>query len=677
MIQSLAKATILCCAMLYTTAAYSQDPCTRPPGKKAQKLLDEASAPGRMSEGDRLALINQSLQADPECMPCLYAKARLQYAMAFDRGGNAEPALGSFRQITQQCPLYHADAWYYLGLIAYTTQEYEIAAEALEQFLLFDPAKGKTSKDHSTKRSDAQRMLPETKFYHEFYANPVPFDPVPVPGVNSAADEYLPMLSPDNEYLYFTRKKMEKAKGDLYEREVETFMQSFREMGEESFGNPEPLPPPFNTGDNYGGVSISLNNREMYITVCKPTSPSYKNCDLYVTRYERITGKDGLPVFNWSGLENLGPAINTPDGWEAQPSISADGNLLFFATIRATTTPNESGNPTMDLYYSRRKADGTWEQAKPVEGPINSKGHDKSPFLHTDSRTLYFSSNGRPGAGGFDIYYSRQAVDGTWSEPKNIGYPINTAQDEHGLIVSTDGKRAYFASAGKDRSKGLDLFSFELPQKARPEKILLLKGEVSGGDSPPPPDTRIEVKYSETDRREFEVNKDDGTYAAVVNLQPDKEVLVRVKSSEPIAFNARVFTMADTLVAVQQMEMKTEPIKPGMTYRIDDIRFATNSSDLNPESMQVLDEFAAYLLENPSLKIEIGGHTDNVGDPHKNLVLSTDRAFEVFGYLQQSGIDFNRMTFKGYGDKVPLLPNTTPANRAKNRRTEFKVIAGK
>ncbi len=657
----------------------AQDTCMEPPNKKAQKLMDEARTSSKLSDAERLDLIYASLEADPACMECLYAKARLQYQVAYDRNGNTEPAAAAFGELITACPQYHADAYYYLGIISYSYQDYQVASDALEGFLLFDTTKGKSSKDHQEKRRDAEKLLPEVKFYAEFYANPVPFNPQKVEGVNSTGDEYLPMLSPDNEYIYFTRKSTEKAKGDIYAREIELLMQSFRKTGLIDFESPTALPPPFNVGDNYGGVSISLDNRELFVTVCKPVSSSYKNCDLYVTRYERSIGKDGRPVFTWSGLENLGDKVNSADGWEAQPSISADGSMLFFATIRSNTTPDESGNPTIDIYYTERQKDGIWTEAKSLGRGINTSGNDKSPFLHTDSRTLYFSSNGRPGAGGYDIYYCRQDEKSVWSQPKNIGYPINSAQDEHGLIVSTDGTKAYFASANKDKSQGLDIYSFELPQKARPEKVMILKGDISTTDGTPPADARLEVKYAKSQiTKEFEVDKDDGTYAAVLNLKAGEDVLVSIKSeSETLAFNSRVFTIADTAKAVQQIAMKAETVTQGMAYRMNDIRYGTNSSDLDEASKRVLDEFVIYLQENPKLKIEIGGHTDDVGDPKKNLVLSTDRAFEVLGYLQSAGINHNRMTFKGYGDSKPLVPNTNADNRAKNRRTEFKIMGTK
>lgn len=675
-IQSAQRIALTAAGLWLCASLFAQAKCDGGADRKAQKLYEKATEDPKLSEDERLELLVKSLDADPECIKCRFAEARLRYGIASERRMPLTGALKAYEEVVEKCPEFHADAHYYAGLIYYAEEDYKNSAARLESFLLFDKAKGKTSRDHEVKVKDASQILPEIRFYVDFYANPVPYNPVRIEQVSSAADEYLPMLSPDNAFLFFTRKESVKEKGDLYAREKESFMKARKADGNLDFEAPEALPPPFNVGDNYGGVSLSLDNREMFVTVCKPAGTGYKNCDIYLTHFERTTDAEGKTVFEWSGLENLGPEVNTPDGWEAQPTISADGNTLFFATVRASTTPDRDGNPTIDIFFTDRLPDGGWSRARPLEGPINTDGNDKSPFLHADSRTLYFSSNGRPGAGGYDIYYSRQTEDGSWDIPRNLGYPINSAKDEHGLIVSTDGTTALFSSSNPQASRSLDIYAFRVPEKARPEKVLILKGDVTDEDGAPVADAKLELKYvNAQESREVKVDEQDGHYAAVVNLREDEEVIVSVKSaSADLAFNSRVFTMADTNRTVQSINMQMQRIKPGMTYRMNDIRFPTNSSELDGPSRRILDEFAAYLNDNPKLKIEIGGHTDNIGDPYKNLVLSADRAFEVFGYLQDAGVHHDRMSFKGYGETEPVVPNDTPENRALNRRTEFKVL---
>ncbi len=653
----------------------AQDNCNQEISKKVQKLLNEATGSSGLVMDERRAVLKQSLEIDPNCLACRFSLARAEYQIAVDRNGSYEQALDQFEKVIEQCPAYHADAHYYAGLIYYSGQDYKEALQAFEGFLNFDAANGKVSRDQSIKEKDVRDIVPEVKFYVDFYANPVAFNPVLLGGVNSAADEYLPMLSPDNELIFFTRKENIREMGSVYTREVELFMEARQTEDPNFYKDSKPLPPPFNVGDNYGGVSLSLDNREMFVTVCQPVTERYKNCDIYVTNYERSKDVSGREVLNWSGLTNLGPAVNT-EGWEAQPTLSADGNTLYFSTVREGSTNDADGNPTIDIYYSTRIGKGQWTAAKSLGKPINTSGNDKSPFLHADSRTMYFSSNGRIGAGGYDIYYCKQTDDGTWTDPVNLGYPINSKQDEHGLVVSTDGSRAFFASSNMESAKGLDVFSFEVPKTARPDKVLILKGLVTDDTGNPVSDAKVQLKYAESKKvEEIAVNAEDGSYAALVNLSKGEPVVFSVSSkSHPTAFNSRVFTLEDTLHVVQQASVALDEMHTGATYSLNDIRFATNSSDLNDASKNVLNDFAGFLAENSSLRIQIAGHTDDVGDSKLNLILSTDRAFEVFGYLQDIGVDPRRMTFKGYGDTKPLLPNTTESNRSKNRRTEFKVV---
>lgn len=656
-------------------SAKAQDNCAPSQSRKVQKILDKAYSAQRIPLDERIALFEHAVRMDATCLKCKFGLARAEYQRASERNLTYANALKYFEAVINQCPTYHADAYYYAGIISFGNQDYKKAKKYFESFLTFDKNAGKVPEDYDKKVADVSTVLPEIRFYVSFYANPVPFNPNRLDGINSSSDEYLPMLSPDNTAIYFTRKGKIKNKGDLYPREVEIFMKADKMPTGSDFQNPQPLPPPFNVGDNYGGVSISLNNREMFLTVCKPVSSHYKNCDLYVTEYQRKTDENGKEKYVWSGLKNLGPQVNTPNGWEAQPTLSADGNVLYFAAIRENTTPDEEGNPTIDIFYTNRNPDGSWTLAKPIEGDINTAGNDKSPFLHVDSRTLYFASNGRLGAGGYDIYYSKQKEDGSWSNPKNMGYPINSPQDEHGLVVSTDGKRAYFASSNVKSAQGLDIFSFEVPRKARPEKVIILKGIVKNEANELIPEVRIELKYTKSKEvKQVDVNNFDGSYAAVINLKKDEDVVVSVKSdSIDVAFNTRVYTLADTVNTVRNLQLTVDKLETGKSYRINDIRFKTGSSEINEASKRVLDEFAVYLNENPTLHIQVRGHTDDVGDPQKNLVLSTDRAFEVFGYLQNQGVAGSRMTFKGFGETEPLVPNTSEINRAKNRRTEFKI----
>jgi outer membrane protein OmpA-like peptidoglycan-associated protein len=406
----------------------------------------------------------------------------------------------------------------------------------------------------------------------------------------------------------------------------------------------------------------------MIICACKKEivyGRDYLNCDLYSTKYER-SGAGGND-FNWTPLVNLGPNINTKDGWEAQPSLSADGNTLFYTAARPTTRDN-------DIFIALRNADGTWGQARPFD-EINTDGKDKSPFLHQDSETLYFvssSTDKRRGVGGLDIFYIREE-NGVWGKPKNIGYPINSKEDELGLFVSTDGKMAYFSS----RLGGVwNIYSFELYAEARPKAVAILKGELRDEQGLPVKDATIEVAYSDSDKvTQVKVNGDDGKYATVVKLDKPHDVMVTVKK-EGHAFDSKVIdtrTIQPEKVSFKGNDLAVKEIKVGEAYTINDVLYATNSAVLNDRSKFILKGFARFLKENPTVSVSIHGHTDDVGDDDKNLILSQQRADGVKDFLISQGVNASRLKSVGFGETQPKVPNTTESNRAKNRRTDFVI----
>ncbi|NND94121.1 MAG: hypothetical protein HKN45_04600, partial [Flavobacteriales bacterium] len=444
------RITVFICSiilMLGSLPCLSQCECEEE--KKYFKLLEQASDKKKYDLRKRIQFLENAQEIDEDCPDAIMMLGELYFKRAKSSPNiSYRSAQGYFEDLSSRCPEYHSDIHYYLGIIYYTQENWTSALASFEQFLDFSHSPSEKMVRNSQKKiADVETVIEEVRFNAELFGNPVPFNPAKVNGVSGAWDEYLPMLSPDNENLFFTRKYNKKAKGDLYGREVEEFTASSREGVNSEFDSGKALPRPFNLGDNYGGASISVNNREMYVTVCKPDASGYTNCDIYVTRFSKtLDEKTGKEEYAWSELKNLGGGVNTKDGWEAQPSLSADANTLYFATARETSTENSEGGKSIDIYYSLRGKDGNWGKARSIGDVINGPGNEKSPFMHGDSRTLYFSSDGLMGVGGYDIFYSRIEDDGQWSLPKNIGVPINTSEDEHGLIVSTDGSLAYYAS---------------------------------------------------------------------------------------------------------------------------------------------------------------------------------------------------------------------------------------
>jgi outer membrane protein OmpA-like peptidoglycan-associated protein len=528
----------------------------------------------------------------------------------------------------------------------------------------------KYPEDYDKKLKDVTAVLAEMTEQKTVLESTVPFEPQIVENVSSKYDEYFPMISPDNEFIFYTRKSDKTALGDIATKMIEEFTVSQRESILASFDNGMALPLPFNDGTfkNYGSATLSLDNKEMIICACKEEDvrgQKYNNCDLYITTYQR-SGKGGND-FNWSPLVNLGTGINTKDGWEAQPTLSADGNTLYFTATRANTRDN-------DIFVSKRNEDGTWGTAVPFD-VVNTAGKDKSPFLHQDSETLYFVSSctdSRKGMGGLDIFYIRKE-NGQWTEPKNIGAPINTPEDEIGLFVSIDGKEAFYSSR---QSGEWNIYSFELYEEARPKPVAMIKGELKDEKGDPVKDASIQIEYENSDERtEIKVNGDDGKYAAIVKIDEAQDLMVTIKK-EGAAFDSKLIekeALSNADPVIRNNDLSVRELKQGEAYTINDILFATSSAELNENSKFILKSFAGFLKDNPSINVAIQGHTDDVGEENKNLILSENRAKSVMNYLVTMGVEADRLKAKGFGESKPKVANTSEENRSQNRRTEFLI----
>lgn len=570
-----------------------------------------------------------------------------------------------------KCHTFHSDNLYLIALILVGRGDTEKAIPFLREFLDFSENDlSKLPNDFKEKKSIAKKFVENYDLQAQFLKNPVPFEPKIVENVSSDLDEYFPMISPDNDLMFFTRKVNRKNLGDITDNIIEEFT-----LAEHSIENPtqfakgDPLAPPFNDGTfyNYGTATLSADNKEMIICACKKEKiyeQIYLNCDLYTTTYKR-SGKGGND-YQWTPLVNMGSDINTNDGWEAQPSLSSDGRTLFYTT-------NRKGSQDNDIYFTTRLDDGTWAPGKPFN-EINTAGKDKSPFFHQDGQTLYFvseSNSQRPGLGGLDIFYIRKTETG-WSKPENIGYPINTEGDELGLFVSTQGKVAYYSSY---QNGNWNIYSFDLYEKARPKEIVIVKGQLKNEKNEIVRDGKIEIAYGTSDKKMvIDVSQDDGKYAAVVEVKKDVPVTVTLKK-EGAAFSSKVITPEDLSTNNVKVDVAVQTLKTGQSYNINDILYSTDSYELQENSKLILKLFSDYLKENSSFKIAIHGHTDDQGDEASNLVLSENRAKSVVEYLVSQGISKNRLSFKGFGESKPKVPNTTAEGRAKNRRTEFLLLS--
>lgn len=643
--------------------------CQEIDNKKAEKLYQQGIDKKNKKE-ERLAFLKQAIEMEPDYVDANFAYAEERIKTLSYENALYKPVEQYFKKVIEICPKYHSDPYYYLGYIYWEDENWAEAEKYLRLFLNFkEDDETKYNKTYDAFLSQAKEMVRYAKLYNEIYKNPVPFDPTPVPGICTEKDEYLPMITADNSMMLFTRKVpfVQKAIAWDSDKEMELFSKSTRNKITGEFDKGQGMPFPFNKGNGEGGATMSIDNKHLFFTIIN-NEAGVINADIYFSDFSVLDGE-------WSVPKKV-PGINDPERWDSQPSLASDGKTLYFASDR------KGGRGGVDLYLTvKDPVSGEWSKPENLGATINTNGDEMSPFMHSDFQTLYFSSNGQPGVGGYDIFFARKGADGKWAEPKNIGVPINTTGDDLGFFVSTDGRLGYFASNLPSRVKGksvgkYDIYSFELYKEARPDEVAFIKGKVEDQANVEKKDFKVEVKDAVTKKITYAmVDTITGDYAAVVNTKEKHDQIVTVKKDN-YAFSSKLI-LKDSMVNAKPMTVNVavDTFKIGETYPLNNIYYKTNSAELDPRSLIVIEEFIEFLKNNPTIKIEMNGHTDNVGNDAANLALSTDRAFTVRDILLAKGIEENRLlAFKGFGASKPIADNSTEAGRAKNRRTEFVIV---
>ncbi|MGM0650696.1 MAG: hypothetical protein ACQES1_09350, partial [Bacteroidota bacterium] len=378
------------------------DSCGGTDNKKAKKLFDKAMEVYYDDRDKSREHLLNAVEKDDTFANAYYVLADISFnkyqntRIPTNKKRHRENALKYMIKVVDLCPGYDEYRVNYLiGEIFYLDKNNDKALKYLNTYL-------EHGNEDSPEYSAAESIVEELNVIKQLKDNPVPFDPEPVKGVSSPDDEYLPLISPDGELMFFTHRYMKKNINSIYgDKMVEEFTVAHRaDSTYMYYTNSEAMPSPFNKGNNQGGISITIDNSCLFVTQCEFASADYRNCDIYMSHR---TGN------GWSELQSLGPNINDKWTWESQPSISPDGKTLFFASIRPENLGNEKDDDhqTSDIYFSELQDNGTWSKAQNIGKPINTSGNEKAPFFHADNKTLYFSSDRHPGMGGYDIFYSQ------------------------------------------------------------------------------------------------------------------------------------------------------------------------------------------------------------------------------------------------------------------------------
>ncbi|MBL7702672.1 MAG: OmpA family protein [Ferruginibacter sp.] len=463
--------------------------------------------------------------------------------------------------------------------------------------------------------------------------------------INTKDLEYFPSFTIDGTKMIFNRRTA--SDEDFYES---NFIDG-------KWSKAEPLGGKVNTNLNEGAQNISQDGQLLIFTGCNyPEGEG--SCDLYFS----VKTNNG-----WSEAQNLGPVINT-DLWESSPSLSPDKRDLYFASSRA------GGFGGRDIWVTHRLPTGKWSRPENLGEAVNTSGDESCPFMHADNETLYFNSNGHPGYGMTDLYYSKKVNDSSWTVAENLGYPVNTIDDQGSLIVAADGKTAYYASEGTDSKGGLDLYSFQLREDVRPLKTLWVKGKVFDKKTSAGLPSAVELTDIKTGNRISKIQTDeDGNYLAT--LPVGKDYAFNVNRKGYLFYSDNFSLSKNNIDSVFRVDIPLQPIEKGATIVLKNIFFETGKFDLKNESKIELDKLVGLLNDNPNLKIQLDGHTDNIGHEKDNQLLSANRAKSVVGYLLSKGINTQRLTHKGFGSTKPVADNTTEKGKGLNRRTELSIIS--
>lgn len=556
---------------------------------------------------------------------------------------NYEEATKAYEKVKLLKSDYLSDIDFQLGLCYMNRGDYEIARNHLQPFL-------KQNRIDAQERMLAEKMLKDCDFATEAMKHPEDIKPMNLGrGVNTANDESMPSLTADGKYLFFTRHV-----GTGIYQDEDIYVSIHTGAGfslANSIGNT------INTENhNEGAQSIAPSGKYLFFT-STDRPDGVGRADIYMSRK---TGD------LWERPNNIGGPVNTP-GWDAQPCISADGRTLYFASVRA------DGRGGSDLWMSHLTETGTWSKPENLGETINTQYDEMRPFLHPDGKTLYFSSNGHPGMGGYDIYMSKKQTDGTWSRPVDLGYPINTPGDEIGIHVTTDGSTAYYASEQKDTYGQMDIYSFDMPANLRPEFTSYIKGLVYDNDNRDPLYAFVQIYDLHTGDLFSTLSTDRINGQFLSTLPAGKDYAVEVMKDGYLFYSQNISLSGITEGKPFEINIPLNRIKVGQKVVLNNIFFQTDKYELMPQSKAELEVVLKMIEKNPSLKIEIGGHTDNTGSEQKNKELSEERAKSVYDYLVAKGADAQRITYKGYSSSQPVAGNDTPEGKALNRRTEFVV----
>ncbi len=607
--------------------------------KKAVELLQRAFGHfDGMEYTEAIALLKQAIEKDPN-----YIDAHDLLGQAYFKKGDLAEAEKMYLKLIKINDAYWV-SYFELGEITFQMMNYEPAESWYRKYLTYTdlPPKEKT---------EAEKQIKSCVFAAKAIKNPVEFSPENLgTGVNSFMSEYFPTLTADEQTLFYTIMDNR--------RQEDFFISTFKDG---KWGDALNMGPPINTPENEGASTASADGQYLFFTACQ-NPQNLGSCDLWLTF---------LKGDKWQAAIHMPDNVNSKYK-ETQPSLSADGKTLYFASNR----PGGFGD--MDIWKTTFEKN-VWSNPVNLGPEINTPFDDECPFIHHDGTTLYFASDGWPGFGGRDLFMSKLGENGQWQTPVNLGYPLNTVGNEEGLIVNRSGTMGYFSSdkeSNPNHQGRVDIYSFIMPERIKPGLASYVKGKVYDAETKLPIAGKALVELTELKTSKLagfaKANEKTGQYLIVIPGNKDYGMNV---AAEGYLFFSENFSIKDNPSSdPYMMDVPLKKIKPGQTVPLYNILFDVNKFELKEESDAELERLLTLLTVNSKIRVEIGGHTDNTGAETINQPLSQNRAKAVYDWLVSKGVATSRLSYKGYGATMPLASNDTPEGKRKNRRTEIKVL---
>jgi len=645
------KLKVLACAMLFFFSAMvsAQQPGLNlsTQNKKARTAFFDAIESYNLRDYERaLIFLEKAIKADPGFPEAFILKGDIKSDMRL-----LSEAIEAYQSALSINPDFAPNLYYIIGNLDLKTGNYFAGKQNYLKFISYRMLP-------ESKHEKAIKGIADCEFGIHAMENPVPFSPVNLgDSINTCNDEYINTITADNQKIYFTRK-------DPRDKNSQSLSQSFEEDFYFSVKTQDSLwhkainlGPPINTYGNEGAMTISPDGRFLFFAACDRPE-GLGSCDIYWSKRE---GE------RWTEPENLGEMVNS-SSWDSQPSFSSDGKTLYFVSKRP------GGKGSSDIWKTILLPDGQWTPPQNLGDSINTPMEEQTPFIHSDDQTLYFASRGFSGMGGLDLFVARKNSDGQWGKAINLGYPINTCSDELTLVVNAQGEMAYISSDKLGGKGKQDIYSFKLYQEARPNPVMYFKGIVYNKESK----QRLEAHFELTDLSNGNIvvrsNSDPLSGEFFLILPTNKEFALNV-ARPGFLFYSDHFSLTgyNSILKPFEKNIPLQEIRLGETVVLKNIFFDTDKFVLKDESKVELQRLVELLQKNPRMRIEISGHTDNVGTLVHNEELSLNRAKAVFDYLQDHGIISSRLTYAGYGMSKPVDTNETEQGRANNRRTEFKI----